>query len=110
MTIERTEVVWIESRSDYSVHELAELSGLPATFLDALLECGALPVAARVVSRGAPRFASESVVLARAAQGLREHFELDEQGLAVAVALLRRVRALEAELSGAQARSMATVD
>jgi chaperone modulatory protein CbpM len=83
--------------------ELADLSGLPASFLDALVECGALPV-------HATRFASETVVLARAAQGLREHFELDEQGLAVAVALLRRVRLLEAELSGVQARSMATVD
>lgn len=104
MTIERTEVVWLESRSDYSIDELAELSGLPATLLAELIDSGALPVTG---SRTVLRFEAESVVLARAAQRLHQHFDLDEHGLAVAVSLLRRVRALEAQVSGLRARSTA---
>lgn len=103
MKIERTEVVWVESRADYSLRELSELSGLPVALLDELIDSGALPV---VGTRTTVRFEAESVVLARAAQRLREHFELDEHGLAVAVSLLRRVRVLEAQVSGLKARSL----
>ncbi len=107
MNVERTEVFWIESRADYSLHELVELSGLPAALLDELVDCGALPIAGE---RTTVRFEAESVVLARAAQRLREHFELDEHGLAVAVSLLRRVRVLEAQLSGLRARTVPGTD
>jgi chaperone modulatory protein CbpM len=106
MTIEHTEVLWLESRTDYSVDELIEMSGLPRALLEELIECGALPTAGRTTAC----FATESVVLARAASRLREHFELDEQGLAVAVSLLRRVRALESELSDARARAATGFD
>ncbi len=106
MTIERSEVVWIEARSDYSVHEVLEMSGLPPSSLDELVECGALPMKAGRATRS---FEAEGVVLARAANRLREHFELDAEGLAVAVSLLRRVRALEAELTAVRAR-MAQAD
>ena len=101
MTIERTEVLWIESRSDYSIDEVANLSGLPTDLLDELNACGVLP-ATQV--RTTVRFEAESVVLARAASRLREHFELNGEGLAVAVSLLRRVRALETELLETRAR------
>ena len=102
MTIERTQVVWLEQRADYSMHEAGELSGLPRTLLERLIDCGALP-ASEAVSTVC--LSSEGVVLARAAGRLRQHFELDDEGLAVAVSLLRRVRVLEAELSRARAAS-----
>ncbi len=105
MTIEHTRVVWLESRTDYSQDEVVEMSGLPQALLDSLVDCGALPASG---GRTTVRFASESIVLARAARRLRDHFELDDQGLAVAVSLLRRVRALEAELS--RTRATSTVD
>ncbi len=97
MAIEHTEVVWLEERSDYTIHELVALSGLPRQVLDDLVECGALPVQATPQVR----FEAESVALARAAGRLREIFELEQQGLAVAVTLLRRVRILEARLAAA---------
>lgn len=102
MTIERTEVVWMESRTDYAIDELAALSGLPVVVVDALIASGALPV---VGPDTAVRLETECVALAQAAQRLREHFELDAEGLAVAVSLLRRVRVLEAQVSGLIARS-----
>lgn len=98
MVIERSEVVWLEARSDYSLDELAEMSGLPPSLLRELIECGALPVG-RQEQRSTIHFETESIVLARAASRLREHFELDGSGLAVAVSLLRRVRLLEARLA-----------
>jgi chaperone modulatory protein CbpM len=100
MTIERSEVVWLEARGDYTIHELVELSGLPETVLDELIACGALP-AKETSAEALVRFEAESIVLARAARRLREHFELEHEGLAVAVSLLRRVRHLEARLAAA---------
>lgn len=97
---EHARIVWIEARADYSVTEVVELSGLPASLVEELAECGALPFAA---GQGQPVFAAESIALARAARRLREHFELDERGLAVAVSLLRRVQSLERELTVSRA-------
>ena len=107
MTFEGTRVVWLEARTDYSAHEAAEWSGLPQPLLDELAACGALPASG---PDGGPRFEAEGLALARAARRLRDHFELDEQGLAVAVSLLRRVRTLEAELTRVRARTIAVLD
>lgn len=104
MTAELTEVTWLEARGDYTLHELVALSGLPREVIDELVACGALPSTidngpAEPAEALAFRFAAESIVLARAACRLRQHFELETAGLAVAVSLLRRVRALEARLA-----------
>jgi chaperone modulatory protein CbpM len=93
----RTEVVWFEARTGYSCDELVDLSGLPREALDALVAAGVLDVDAS--ARAPAQFSTEQVTLARAARRLREHFELDDNGLAVALALLRRVRGLEARLA-----------
>ena len=103
MKIEHTEVVWLESRSDYSAHDLARLSGLPAELLNELVDCGALPAIA-ITEPGNARFEAASIALVCTARRLRDDFELDSNGLAVAVSLLRRMRALEAELAEARAQ------
>lgn len=97
MTVEVSEVTWLESRTDYTILEVVEMSGLPKAVLDELVACGALPVDEMT------RFEAESILLARAAWRLREHFEIEHEGLAVAVSLLRRVRQLEARLAIASA-------
>ncbi len=107
MTFEGTRVVWLESQTNYSTREAAEWSGLPQPLLDDLVACGALPSSGPDTG---PRFEAEGLVLARAARRLRDHFELDEQGLAVAVSLLRRVRTLEAELMRVRARTNVVLD
>jgi chaperone modulatory protein CbpM len=91
MIVQRTEVVWVEARGAYSLDDLVGLSGLPRETVEALLDAGVL--------EGDAAFATEHVALARAARRLREHFELDDNGLAVAIALLRRVKALEARVA-----------
>ncbi len=103
MRIERTEVLWIEHRSDYTADEVASLSGLSPDVVEALVDCGALPTTDAATESAA--FTTESLVLARAALRLQAHFELDEHGLAVAVSLMRRVRALEARVAALRAQS-----
>jgi chaperone modulatory protein CbpM len=92
MVVRRTEVVLLEARSGYTADELIDLSGLPREAVQALVDVGVLE------ARSTSHFGTEHVTLARAARRLREHFELDDNGLAVAVALLRRINALEARL------------
>ena len=96
MTIETVEAHWIEARGDYTTRDLAELSGLPLELVDALIAHGALSAE--------PIHAAESVVLVRRARRLRDDFELDPNGFAVALSLLRRMRALEREIETLRSR------
>lgn len=95
MEIHTVEAHWVESRSDYGIDELSALTGLPVDALHALIAHGALEDA------GVHR--AESVVLVRSARRLRDDFELDDNGLAVALSLLRRVRSLEREIAALRA-------
>lgn len=96
MRIELTELTWLEEHRAVTLAELAELSGLSEAELRELEDCGAIEPAD---PGGATRtFGAECIVAARTAFRLRNDFELDPQGLAVALALLERVRALETEL------------
>ena len=96
MRIELTELIWLEEHRAVTLAELSELSGLSEADLRELEDCGAIAPA----DPGAPAhtFSAECIVAARTAFRLRTDFELDSQGLAVALALLERVRALETEL------------
>ena len=96
MRIELTELVWLDEHRELTLAELAEVSGLSEAELRELEDCGAI---AAVDPAGAQqRFGAQSIVAARTAFRLRNDFELDAQGLAVALALLDRVRTLEDEL------------
>lgn len=97
MKMQTIEAHWIESRSDYSTEDLAALSGMPLALLQELVDLGALPPG--------PLHRAESVVLVRSARRLRDDFDLEANGLAVALSLLRRIRALERELADVRARS-----
>ena len=93
---------WLSESHEWSISELLELSGLSAGELQELIDCGALtPLHGEAASCV---FASHSLVTVRTASRLRQGFELEPQGLAVAVALLGRIRDLEAELDQLRAR------
>ncbi|TMH54899.1 MAG: hypothetical protein E6H53_17935 [Betaproteobacteria bacterium] len=102
MRIELSEVVWLDEQRELTLAELAELSGLSEAELHELEDCGA--IAPIDPDAGTKTFSAHYLVLARTACRLRDDFELDTQGLAVALALLDRVRALEAELRDLRAR------
>jgi chaperone modulatory protein CbpM len=93
---ELTETLWLTGRQEFSLAELAELSGLAEAELRELVECGAIappdPCAAQWT------FSGECLVTIRAASRLRDDFELEPHGVALVVTLLERIRALEAQL------------
>jgi chaperone modulatory protein CbpM len=98
---------WLSERYELSLAQLCELSGLSETELRGLVECGAIAPAdpdAREWTFGADR-----LLVARSAHRLRRDFELDLQGLALAVTLLERVRDLEEQLRYLRARTPGSV-
>ncbi len=102
MTIE-TEVLWLDEHRVVSFHELVEFSGLRETELLELVHSGALP--ARDAPDGGFAFTGRVVTMARTACRLRDDFELDTRGLAVALRLLERVRDLEGEVARLRAQT-----
>jgi chaperone modulatory protein CbpM len=101
MHIEATEVLWFEQHV-LSLSELAELSGLPTTMLEELLDCGA--IAPLEPGMREIRFGASALRIARSARRLQADFELDLQGLALALRLLERVTELEAQMRALRAR------
>ena len=96
MRVELTEVLWLDENHELSVTELAQLSGLSEAELDELVDFGAIAP----IDPSAPQrtFRASRVVAARTARRLRHDFELDTQGLAVALTLIERVHDLEAQM------------
>ena len=101
MNIE-TEVLWLDEHRVVSLTELVEISGLREAELLELVSAGALP--ARDAPEGGLAFSARVVTMARTACRLRDDFELDTRGLAVALRLLERVRDLEGEISRLRAQ------
>jgi chaperone modulatory protein CbpM len=102
MSAERTEMEWLDASCEVSFTELARLSGLAESELRELVEYGTLvpknPREAQWI------FSGECVVTVRTAQRLRQGFDLDANALSLAIGLLERIHALEAELRALRAQ------
>jgi chaperone modulatory protein CbpM len=97
-----TEAVWLNDRELCSLDHLAEVSGLSLDELTDLIDNGVLVPA----DAGPPRrFRLTYVVTVKTARRLRDDFQLDRAGLALALTLLRRAEALQAQLDALQARA-----
>ena len=96
------EALWLIEEQEFSITELAELSGLSETEVRELVEYGAIAP----VSQDAPQwiFKGGCLVTVRTACRLRASFELEPHGLALVISLLDRIRGLEAELGRVRAR------
>jgi chaperone modulatory protein CbpM len=101
--IEASDVLWLDDRHELSLTELAALSGLSVVELHYLMACEALlplpavePAAQVDITEA--RFSAECIALARTASRMRDDFELDTNGLALTLRLLKRIHELEAEL------------
>jgi chaperone modulatory protein CbpM len=102
MRVEITEAVWLDERQEFSLEELAELSGLSEPELRQLIDYDALSPAG--LHAGAAAFDADCLATARAACRLRNDFDLDAGGLALALTLLRRIHDLEAQVRSLQAQ------
>jgi chaperone modulatory protein CbpM len=96
VNIELAEALWIEDAGELSIAELAQQSGLEEGKLRELVDYGALAP----IDPGATawRFTASCVVIARTACRLLNDFDLEPHGLALALALIERIRELEAEV------------
>ncbi len=102
MRVELTEVRWLDQHHKLSLADLSGLSGLTEAELLELVDYGIfVPVDPKAAER---TFRADCLVLARTASRLRRDFDLDIQGLALALTLLERIHELEAQLSDLRAR------
>jgi hypothetical protein len=102
VNIELTEALWLDEREEFSLSQLAELSGLTISEVEQLVDCEALAPAG--APAGEPVFKAQSLVTARIACRLRTDFDLDSGALALVLTLLERIRQLEARLQGLECR------
>jgi hypothetical protein len=102
MNIEQTEGLWLHEHYEFSLAELAELSGVPIAELREWVEEGVLvPIDPNAAQWS---FGADRLVTVRLAYRLRQDLELEPHCVALVVALLSRVHALESELHGLRAR------
>ena len=92
----------LDDTSTCSFDELAHLSGLTGDEISLLVDSGVLVPVELVAS--ARVFHLHAVGVASTARRLRDDFELEGHGLALALTLLRRVRDAEAELAALRAQ------
>ncbi|MEO6959400.1 MAG: chaperone modulator CbpM [Burkholderiaceae bacterium] len=101
-TVHITESVWLNASDICSFDHLVETSGLTRSDLLDLVEAGIIEP-----SNHDPNdylFPNNCIVIARTARRLRDDFELESRGLALALNLIRRADRLEAELAELRAR------
>lgn len=100
MSMQVTHAVWLNDRAVCSIEQLVEVSGLSLDDIRNLIEDGVMaPADASDPDAG---FHSVHVLTVRQARRLRNDFELDRNGLALVLTLLRRIESLEQTLHMAQ--------
>lgn len=109
MSIQITESVWLNTSDICSFEHLVAVSGLTRDDLLNLVEAGIIEPSNQELNifSGDPEgyfFHTNSIVIARTARRLRDDFELDAHGLALALNLKRRIDRLEAELNSLRAK------
>jgi len=102
MNSETIEALWLSDAAVCHIDHLVEVSGLSLEEIEDLVDSGLITPAE---PPPAPRtFHLVHVVTVRTARRLRDDFELDRNGVALALTLLRRIDRLEAELAATRLR------
>lgn len=89
--------IWLNETEICTLEHLAEISGLSQSELSELINSGSIEPANQDPEHYV--FHLHAIVIARKARRLRDDFELDTHGMAVAITLLRRISKLEQELA-----------
>ena len=102
MKAEHVEAVWLTENNEFSLGELAELSGLSEAELRELVDYGAVTPVNPDASAWV--FTGKCLLTVRMASRLRVSFDLDPHGVALTVSLLDRIHELEAQLNSLRAQ------
>lgn len=97
-----TESIWLNTSDICSFEHVVEVSGLSARELRELIEIGIIEPSNTDADNYF--FHTHCIVVARQARRLRDDFELDTRGLALALNLLRRMDDLETEIARLRAK------
>ena len=102
MSTPLSESVWLNDVDVCRVEYLAEVSGLSIEEIEDLIDTDVI----KPVDTGTPTrmFQLSYVVTVKTARRLRDDFELDRRGLALALSLLQRIDELQAEIHATKAR------
>lgn len=102
------EAVWLNEGQTCSFLTLIEASGLTDEEVRWLMESGALMPLSTPQTEPQPQenlsFPAAALPVARLARRLRDDFELDRAGLALALRLMQRIDSLEQEVERLRAR------
>ena len=103
MALEPAEISWLTEDRQFTVAELAELSGLSETELRELVDYGAITP----VDPGSSQwvFTANCLTTVQVACRLRVSFDLEPHGVALVVSLLDRIKDLESQLRELRARA-----
>ena len=99
MGIQITESIWLNTTESCTLEQLLEASGLTRTDLQDLIDLGAIEPTNQDPDHYL--FRADCIVIARTARRLRDDFELNAAGLALALNLLQRIDELEEEINRA---------
>ena len=99
------QITVLDSSATCSVDRLVDVSGLSIEETVLLIDTGVLVPVDPVAE--SPMFHLHCVAIANTARRLRDDFELDGEGLALVLTLLRRVNEAEAELASLRAHLLA---
>lgn len=100
MSMQVTHAVWLNDTAVCSIDHLVEVSGLSLDDISNLVEDGV--IAPADASNPGAGFHFLHVLTVRQARRLQDDFELDRNGLTLALTLLRRIESLEQALHMAQ--------
>jgi chaperone modulatory protein CbpM len=100
MMIHPSDLIWLNESDVCSIEQLVEVSGLSLDEIQELVQNGAI---VPVDDKKPPSFHLHYIVDARTARRLRDDFELDRHGMALALMLLRRIHELESRLQAVYA-------
>ena len=98
--------LWLSETIFCRIEQLAEVSGLSIDEIEDLIDTGIIePVDEAPATHATRSFTLSCMLTVKTARRLRDDFELDRHGLAVALRLMQRIRALEQQLNDLHARS-----
>lgn len=102
MKLTLSDSVWLDNQGVCTAQHIIEVSGLTVVELDALIANGIItPVDGRA---GRPAFQLHHLITANTARRLRDDFELDLNGLTLALTLKRHIAQLQTEVQSLQAK------
>ncbi|MFZ6815569.1 chaperone modulator CbpM [Undibacterium sp. Rencai35W] len=98
-----SDLAWIDNMSVYSENDLIEISGLSGNEIQDLIENELIKLLSD--EQSVKIFSMQALITARNARRIRDDFELDRNGMVLAVTLMRRISELENQITSLRAKS-----